>query len=71
MLSFGAEAGAQQSAATALADLVRHRRVSSLLVERVNGVSVLDPAIDEARTSAQDALTEAGFARTPRGLRLR
>ena len=71
LLSFGAEAGAQQSAATALADLVRHRRVSSLLVERVNGVSVLDPAIDEARTSAQDALTEAGFARTPRGLRLR
>lgn len=71
LLSFGAEAGAQQSAATALADLVRNRRVSSLLVERVNGVSVLDPAIDEARTSAQDALTEAGFARTPRGLRLR
>ena len=71
LLSFGAESGAQQAAAAALADLVRDRRVSSLLVERVNGVSVLDPAIDEARTSAQDALAEAGFARTPRGLRLR
>lgn len=74
LLNFGAESGAQQAAATALADLVRDQRVSSLLVERVNGVSVLDPASDagrEARAAAQSALTEAGFARTPRGLRLR
>ncbi|MHA3023304.1 ATP-dependent helicase [Mycobacterium sp. BMJ-28] len=70
LLSFGAEPGAQQAAAGALADLVRQHRVASLLVERVNGVPVLEPADDE-RTVVHSALTEAGFARTPRGLRLR
>ncbi|MBI3224720.1 MAG: ATP-dependent helicase [Mycolicibacterium cosmeticum] len=74
LLSFGAEPGAQGAAAGALVDLVRHQRVPSLLVERVNGVSVLDPTADEGReerATAQSALTEAGFALTPRGLRLR
>ncbi|MCX2711063.1 ATP-dependent helicase [Mycolicibacterium sp. J2] len=71
LLSFGAESGAQQAAAGALAGLVHERRLPSLVVERVNGVSVHDPGADEAREAAQEALTEAGFARTPRGLRLR
>ncbi|WP_264990692.1 ATP-dependent helicase, partial [Mycobacterium kiyosense] len=69
LLTFGADAGAAQAAAGALADLVATRRVASLLVERVDGVSVLAP--DGPGTVAASALVEAGFARTPRGLRLR
>ncbi|QLL08517.1 ATP-dependent helicase [Mycobacterium vicinigordonae] len=69
LLTFYADAGAEQAAAVALADLVAARRVASLLVERVDGVSVLAP--DGSGTAAADALAEAGFARTPRGLRLR
>ncbi|MDH6196844.1 ATP-dependent Lhr-like helicase [Mycobacterium frederiksbergense] len=71
LLSFGSDAEAQRAAASALADLVRAGRMPSLLVERINGVAVLDPGIDEERATVQDALTGAGFARTPRGLRLR
>ncbi|WP_018601619.1 ATP-dependent helicase [Mycobacterium sp. 155] len=71
LLSFGADADAQRAAAAALADLVSSGRVPSLLVERINGTAVLDPDIDEERSVVQDALTGAGFARTPRGLRLR
>jgi ATP-dependent Lhr-like helicase len=43
--------------------------VASLLVERANGVSVLTP--DGPAAPALDALIDAGFSRTPRGLRLR
>ncbi|MCV7288667.1 ATP-dependent helicase [Mycolicibacterium wolinskyi] len=71
LLSFGSDDDAQRAAAAALADLVSARRIPALLVERINGVAVLDPDVDAARAAVQDALTGAGFTRTPRGLRLR
>jgi ATP-dependent Lhr-like helicase len=71
LLSFGSDGDAQRAAAAALADLVGSGRVPSLLVERVNGTAVLDPGADDERSVVQDALTTAGFSRTPRGLRLR
>ncbi|MGV0816055.1 ATP-dependent helicase [Mycolicibacterium boenickei] len=71
LLSFGADADTQRAAAGALAELVSTGRMPSLLVERINGVAVLDPGVDADRAAVQDALTGAGFARTPRGLRLR
>ena len=42
-----------------------------LLVERIDGEPVLAPDADSGRTAVVAALTGAGFARTPRGLRLR
>ncbi|CAN5198090.1 ATP-dependent helicase [soil metagenome] len=67
LLTFTDDAQAQHAAAAALAELVTSRRIDSLLVERINGVSVLD-----VRDSpVVGALTDAGFSRTPRGLRLR
>ncbi|OMC04963.1 ATP-dependent helicase [Mycobacterium sp. NS-7484] len=71
LLSFTSDAETQRAAAAALADLVSTRRIPSLLVERINGVAVLDPGVDDDRAAVQDALTGAGFSRTPRGLRLR
>ncbi len=69
LLSFADDPDAHQAAAAALAQLVAAGRISSILVERVNGAAVLDP---HARPQlVTDALTDAGFARTPRGLRLR
>jgi ATP-dependent Lhr-like helicase len=52
------------AAARALAGLVTSRRVDKLAVETVNGALVLGSAVGEA-------LSEAGFLATPRGLRLR
>ncbi|MBS4728988.1 ATP-dependent helicase [Mycobacterium sp. SM1] len=67
LLSFTDDPGANHAAAAALADLVSARRADSILIERVNGVSVL-----QLRESpSQEALVDAGFASTPRGLRLR
>lgn len=71
LLSFTTDADTQRAAAGALAELVNTGRMPSLLVERINGVAVLDPGIDADRATVQDALTGAGFSRTPRGLRLR
>jgi ATP-dependent Lhr-like helicase len=71
LLSFGADADAQRAAAAALTDLVSNGRIPSLLVERINGVAVLDPDVDDERAMVQDALLGAGLSRTPRGLRLR
>ena len=71
LLSFTADAEAHNVAAAAVADLVGSGRVQSLLVEKVNGVPVLDPAPSGDRAAVQEALVGAGFARTPRGLRLR
>lgn len=42
LLSFGADADAQRAAAGALTDLVSAGRIPSLLVERINGVAVLE-----------------------------
>jgi len=52
------------AAARALAALVTGRRVDKLAVETVNGAFVLGSPLG-------DALSEAGFLATPRGLRLR
>jgi ATP-dependent helicase Lhr and Lhr-like helicase len=71
LLSFTDDTDAHASAAVALADLVSAGRIGSLLVEKVNGVSVLEPIADGERAAVQDALIGAGFTRTPRGLRLR
>ncbi|ABM12461.1 ATP dependent helicase, Lhr family [Mycolicibacterium vanbaalenii PYR-1] len=67
LLSFTADAETCHAAAASLAELVSRQRVPGLLVERIDGAPVL-----EARDSAvAEALVQAGFARTPRGLRLR
>jgi ATP-dependent Lhr-like helicase len=71
LLSFTDDAEAHVAAATALADLVSSGRVQSLVVEKVNGVTVLEPGAEGERAAVQAALVGAGFARTPRGLRLR
>ena len=71
LLSFTDDAEAHVAAAAALADLVSAGRVQSCLVEKINGVSVLEPRADGERAAVQDALVGAGFTRTPRGLRLR
>ena len=71
LLSFAQDTEAHGAAAAALADLVGTGRVQSLLVEKVNGVPVLEPGAEGERAAVQEALTGAGFARTPRGLRLR
>ncbi|MFY9489659.1 MAG: hypothetical protein WAP49_02155, partial [Mycobacterium sp.] len=67
LLSFSADPEAYRSAAGALAELVGAGRSGGLLVERVDGVTVLEAG----RSDAAEALAGAGFARTPRGLRLR
>lgn len=71
LLTFADDTGAHAAAAAALADLVTARRVPALLVERINGVPVLEPSAGPVRAAVQDALAGAGFSRTPRGLRLR
>ncbi|OBJ86227.1 ATP-dependent helicase [Mycobacterium asiaticum] len=68
MLTFTDDADASHAAAVALAELVTARRVASILVERVDGASVLQPGGPDTVVTA---LADAGFARTPRGLRLR
>ncbi len=69
LLTFTDDPAAQHAAAVALADTVAAGRVASILVERVDGCSALGP--DGPSPGALAALVEAGFARTPRGLRLR
>ncbi|WP_406236618.1 ATP-dependent helicase [Nocardia sp. NBC_01009] len=64
LLTFTEDPNARQAAATALAGLVRDRRVDSLVIDKVDGESV------HGNTFA-GFLAEAGFAQTPRGLRLR
>ncbi|MDX1884138.1 ATP-dependent helicase [Mycolicibacterium sp. 120270] len=71
LLSFTTDPEAHHAAAGALADLVGERRVQGLLVEKVNGEPVLAPEADSDQAAVVAALTAAGFARTPRGLRLR
>jgi ATP-dependent helicase Lhr and Lhr-like helicase len=68
LLTFTDDPAADHAAAMALADLVAVGRVASILVERVDGAPVLQPG---GPSPVSTALTEAGFARTPRGLRLR
>ncbi len=68
LLSFSDDPDVNRAAGAALAQLVTAGRVSSILVERINGLPVLGPDVP---ASAVSALSDAGFARTPRGLRLR
>ena len=67
LVNFSADPDAQRAAAGALAELVGIGRVGGILVERLDGVSVLEVS----QTDAVEALLAAGFARTPRGLRIR
>jgi len=67
LLSFTTDVGVQNAAAAALADLVAQRRIPGLVVERIDGV----PVLTGRDSAAAAALLAAGFARTPRGLRLR
>lgn len=69
LLTFTDDPAAGLAAAAALADLVAARRVASILVERIDGTPALQPHAGPGRVA--DALHEAGFARTPRGMRLR
>lgn len=68
LLTFTDDPAASHAAATGLADLVAARRVASILVERADGIPVLQPSAPSPVTTA---LIAAGFVRTPRGLRLR
>ena len=69
LLSFADDdSDANHAAAVAVADLVAAGRVNSILVERINSAPVLGPQVS---ASVVTALSDAGFARTPRGLRLR
>ncbi|OBF60736.1 ATP-dependent helicase [Mycobacterium sp. 852002-50816_SCH5313054-b] len=69
LLTFTDDPAADHAAAAALADLVTARRVASILVERIDGTPALQPHDGPGRVA--DALHDAGFARTPRGMRLR
>lgn len=71
LLNFTADAEAQRAAAGALAGLVSDGRVGGILIERLDGAPVLEAAAHAGRRVTADALVDAGFARTPRGLRLR
>jgi ATP-dependent Lhr-like helicase len=62
------DSDANHAAAVALADLVTAGRVNSILIERINSAPVL---AQQVSASVVTALSDAGFARTPRGLRLR
>ncbi|OBH85282.1 ATP-dependent helicase [Mycobacterium scrofulaceum] len=70
LLTFTDDPAAHGAAAAALADLVASRRVASILVERIDGAPALQPQAGGPSPVAE-ALADAGFARTPRGLRLR
>jgi len=71
LLTFTADPAAHHAAAMALAELVAARRVASILVERIDGAPALQPRTAEQETAALAGLVEAGFVRTPRGMRLR
>ena len=71
LLNFSTDPQAERAAAGALADLVTTRRVGGILVERLDGVPVLEAAAHHPQQATADALIDAGFSRTPRGLRLR
>ena len=71
LLNFSTDEEAQRAAAGALAELVSSGRIGGILVEKLDGVPVLEAAAHPDRRVTAEALVDAGFARTPRGLRLR
>ncbi|MBJ8347356.1 ATP-dependent helicase [Antrihabitans sp. YC2-6] len=64
VLTFTADEAVLTTAATALAGLVKNRRVDKIVVEKVDGESIHGNAFAAV-------LVVAGFSPTPRGLRLR
>ena len=64
VLTFTDDPEALDAAAHALAGLVKHRRVDKLMIERVDGETIHGSPL-------APVLVAAGFAPTPRGLRLR
>lgn len=56
-----------EASLAALADVVRRGALGRLVVEKVDGVSILDPESAQLR----EAMEQAGFVVTPRGLRMR
>ena len=66
LLSFTSDVGALQSAVTALTGRVAAGRIGSLTVNRIDGADALTVG-----GPVPLALSSAGFAMTPRGLRLR
>ncbi len=70
LLTFTDDAAADHAAAAAMADLVAARRVASILVERIDGTPALEPRAGGPGPVGA-ALSDAGFVRTPRGMRLR
>ena len=71
LLNFSPDRDAQRAAADALAELVRSGRLSGLLVERLDGMPILEATTEAPPRDTVEALLDAGFARTPKGLRLR
>ena len=71
LLNFSTDPDAQRAAAAALAGLVSRRRLGGILIEKIDGVPVLEIAAHPELRDVADALEGAGFARNPRGLRLR
>ncbi|GGB97473.1 Lhr family helicase [Cellulomonas carbonis] len=69
LLSFSTDPGELAHAAAELAATARTGRLGRLTVQRVDGSDVLDRATLDAPVAS--ALAAAGFAATPRGLRLR
>ncbi|AFM16045.1 Lhr-like helicase [Mycolicibacterium chubuense NBB4] len=67
LLSFTGDTETHNAAAAALAELVTRQRVPALLVERVDGV----PVLEQRDSVVAESLVQAGFSRTPRGLRMR
>ncbi|WP_460751439.1 Lhr family helicase [Myceligenerans cantabricum] len=68
MLSFDREPGRLAAAAAALARSASSGTLGRLVVQRVDGAGALQAAASESRVAG--ALTAAGFAVTPRGLRV-
>lgn len=71
LLRFDPDPQAQRAAGAALAALVRTGRLAGIVVETLDGTPVLAAASDEDLRDTVDALADAGFTRTPKGLRLR
>lgn len=71
LLSFSTYGEALRCAAGALAGLVGEGRIGGLLIERLDGIAVLEAFARDEHKAISDALIEAGFSRTPRGLRMR
>ena len=71
LLSFNTGDEMQRCAAAALAELVGAGRIGGLLIERLDGLAVLDAFTRGDHKVISDVLIDAGFSRTPRGLRMR